>query len=597
MVISRDITERRDRLREIQTLKERLELAVDGANLGVWDWDMTTDTVEYNEQWASMIGHSLDDIEPHLDAWERRVHPNDVESVHEAIAAHRNGETEYYDTEHRLRTADGDWKWIRDLGRIVERDDENEAARAVGIHLDIDARKTRQRELERTHDLLEQTEHIADVGGWEIDPATQEVFWTEHLFELLGREPGKEPPLDEALDVYHEEDRPRVEQAVETGLSSGNAFDVNARFHRADDEVRWFRIQGEPALEEDEVVTLRGAVQDITDQREREYQIQQAREDYEALFNGMNDSAWVFGFDETFRAVNDAAVEQSGYTRDELLSMGLRDIDVGLEDDKISTHIRDMPKDAVQVIETVHESKDGTKIPVEISSTLISYHDEQAVLSVARDISDRKRREEQLAEFASIVSHDLRNPLAVAEGSLDLVREDHESEHLQRIKSAHDRMDRLIEHLLRLASEGSEIGDRESVDLGEFVERCWHTVATGNASLRSDVDMTIEGDPSRLQQFFENLMRNAVEHGGDNVTVTVGRLDNGFYIEDTGPGIPVSTREDVFEYGYSTTEGGTGFGLSIVEQIAEAHDWEMRITEGSEGGTRFEVAGIESAAD
>ena len=373
MVISRDITERQGRLQEIQALKERLELAINGANLGVWDWDMTTDAVEFNEQWASMLGYSLKDIEPHLNSWERLVHPDDIDTVHQAITAHRNGETEYYDTEHRLRTADGDWKWIRDLGRIVERNDDNEPARAVGIHLDIDARKTREQELERTHDLLEQTEHIADVGGWEIDPATQEVFWSDHLFKLLGREPGEEPSLEEALDVYHEEDRPRVEQAVETALSTGNAFDVHARFHYADDEVRWFRIQGEPALEEGEIVTLRGAVQDITEQRAREHQIKQSREDYEQLFNGMDDSAWVVGLGGAFRAVNDAAVEQSGYTREELLTMEPTDIDAGLADHEISSLRRDMSADEVQVVETVHETKGGKEIPVEISSTLISY--------------------------------------------------------------------------------------------------------------------------------------------------------------------------------------------------------------------------------
>ena len=594
MVISRDITERKNRLQEIQALKERLELAVEGANLGVWDWDMRTDAVEFNEQWATMLGHTLDDIEPHLDAWKRRLHPDDRESVKAAITAHRNAETPYYDTEHRLRTADDGWKWIRDLGRIVERNEDNEPVRAVGIHLDIDDRKTRERELERTHDLLEQTEHIADVGGWQIDPETQEVFWSDHLFELLGREPGEEPPLAEALDVYHEEDRPAVEAAVEKALSTGNAFDVNARFHRADDELRWFRIQGEPTIAEGEVVSLRGAVQDITQQRARESQLQQSRKDYEALFNGMHDSAWVIGFDETFRAVNDAAVKQSGYTREALLSMGPHDIDAGLEGDEISRLLRDLPEDEVQVVETVHETKTGREIPVEISSTLITYHNERAILSVARDISERKQREEQLEEFASIVSHDLRNPLSVAQGSLELVQEECESDHLERITAAHDRMDQLIQHLLTLANEGSEIGDQESINLGAFVERCWQTVATGAGSLRSEIDMTIEGDPSRLQQFFENLMRNAVKHGGEDVTVTVGPLSDGFYIEDNGPGIPVEHRDDVFDYGYSTIEGGTGFGLSIVKQIADGHDWNIRITEGKEGGARFEITEVGS---
>jgi len=95
-----------------------------------------------------------------------------------------------------------------------------------------------------------------------------------------------------------------------------------------------------------------------------------------------------------------------------------------------------------------------------------------------------------------------------------------------------------------------------------------------------------------MQQLLENLLRNAVEHGGDTVTITVGGLNDGFYFEDDGPGIPENERNNVFETGYSTAKGGTGFGLSIVKQIATAHGWEICVTEGSEGGARFEIRGV-----
>ena len=90
----------------------------------------------------------------------------------------------------------------------------------------------------------------------------------------------------------------------------------------------------------------------------------------------------------------------------------------------------------------------------------------------------------------------------------------------------------------------------------------------------------------------ENLVRNAVEHGGDTVTVTVGDLPGGFYVEDDGPGIPEDERRDVFESGYTTSSGGTGFGLAIVSEIADAHGWSVRVTEGSEGGARVEFTGV-----
>lgn len=135
--VSTDITEQKRREQEVTRLKEQLELAVEGANLGLWDWDRTTDAVKFSEQWAQMLGYSLDEIEPHLEEWRQRVHPDDLDTVEGVLNEHIAGETERYDVEHRMQTADGGWKWIRTIGRVAERDEEGEPVRVAGIHLDI----------------------------------------------------------------------------------------------------------------------------------------------------------------------------------------------------------------------------------------------------------------------------------------------------------------------------------------------------------------------------------------------------------------------------------------------------------------------------
>ncbi len=348
--VSTDITEQKERERELQRLKERVELAVEGANLGVWDWDMTTDEVEFNEQWAQMLGCSLAEIEPHLEEWERRVHPDDIDRVQEALDAHIAGETDFYDTEHRMEAADGTWTWIRDIGEIAERDEEGEPIRAVGIHLNIDARK-------------------------------------------------------------------QVEQEL-------------------------------------------------------------------------------------------------------------------------------------------------------------------------------KRQNSRLNEFASVISHDLRNPLNVAQTRAAILqqRDDAElEEHLTPLVAALKRMESIIEDTLTLAQQGETVGEMSSVSAIELIDKCWRGVETGEATLEMNDEFTIRGDRDRLRHVFENLFRNAVEHGGENVTVRVGRAgENGIYVEDDGPGIPPNDRESVFEPGHTSAAGGTGFGLTIAKRIAEAHGWEMTITEGRDGGARFE---------
>jgi signal transduction histidine kinase len=221
-------------------------------------------------------------------------------------------------------------------------------------------------------------------------------------------------------------------------------------------------------------------------------------------------------------------------------------------------------------------------------------------LTVA-DITERKQRQrelqrqkDRLEEFAGVVSHDLRNPLNVAQGRLDLLEEESESEHLDHISRSLDRIEEIIEDTLTLAKQGQTVGDTERTAIADLLVRCWQEAETADATLEIAEEFSIRGDPSRLRHLFENLIRNAVEHGGEGVTVRVGLLDErGFYFEDDGPGIPEDERESVMEAGYSTATGGTGFGLSIVNRIAEAHGWQVAITDGTDGGARFECTGVE----
>ncbi len=204
---------------------------------------------------------------------------------------------------------------------------------------------------------------------------------------------------------------------------------------------------------------------------------------------------------------------------------------------------------------------------------------------------------ERLEQFASVVSHDLRNPLNVADGHLELADKEYDSDHHDAIGRALGRMEVLITDLLALAREDKSTTEKTAIRITTLTENCWDNVDTGNASIVTDIERTIRADEGRLSQVFENLIRNAVEHGGDSVTVQVGELDDGFYLEDDGPGIPMDERDDVFDAGYSTSDKGTGFGLSIVKRVIDAHDWEINLTERSGGGARFEIIGVEFAAE
>jgi PAS domain S-box-containing protein len=235
-------------------------------------------------------------------------------------------------------------------------------------------------------------------------------------------------------------------------------------------------------------------------------------------------------------------------------------------------------------------------------------------LDLVEQAHERQRQNDRLEEFASIVSHDLRNPLNVLSVTLDLIEQEEDPAYVERCRRSVARMERLIEDLLALARDGTVVAETEPLALDEVAADSWDAVPTGEAELRIVTDAVVHADPDRLRQFLENLFRNSVEHGstdgdgpstgeqgasGGGVTVTVEALEDGFAVEDDGPGIPLEERERVFESGYSTADRGTGLGLAIVDRIADAHGWEVTLTggpgedSGSSGGTRFEVTGVE----
>ncbi|MFB6129058.1 MAG: nitrogen regulation protein NR(II), partial [Halorhabdus sp.] len=370
-----------------------------------------------------------------------------------------------------------------------------------------------------------------------------------------------------------------------------------------DGERRAFHVRYFPL--EDADGTVQGAVaslRDVTERRERERKRQETMDTFEELFHGINDAVFVHDLDGHFLAVNETVCERLGYDESELVGKTPWDLDAEEHTDAIEDRIETIREAGELTFETVHVTKSGERIPVEITSSLVTYFGEEAILSVARDITDRKQRERQLerevdrlAEFAGVISHDLRNPLNVAQSRLTLAAEecDTDHEHLAPIERALDRMEAIIEDTLTLARQGETVGETEPVHTADVVGQCWDAVATGEASLEIVEEFTICADRDRLRHVFENLFRNAIEHGGEDVTIRIGRLDGGFYVADDGPGIDPDDRESIFEPGFSTQDGGTGFGLTIVRQIAEAHGWTVTVTDADGGGARFEFTDVE----
>ena len=205
---------------------------------------------------------------------------------------------------------------------------------------------------------------------------------------------------------------------------------------------------------------------------------------------------------------------------------------------------------------------------------------------------DRQRG--QLQRLAEAAAHDLRNPLNVAKMYLPDVEDEDAVAH---VAPALDRMEKLIDNVLSMArtTAGNDDPDTAPVQLGSVVRDCWDLVPKSDATLSCDLEgVTVLAQPVLVEQLVDNLLRNAIVHGPDDVTVRVGTLDprDGFYVADDGPGIPPADRAAVFESGYSTGSG-SGLGLRVVERVCDVHGWDVTIEDSAAGGTRFAFSGVE----
>jgi len=340
-----------------------------------------------------------------------------------------------------------------------------------------------QHTLERQNDLFSKAQELANVGAWEYNPIDGSIHFSEEIYNIyaVGMDYDPDPEAD-IERFYHPDDRDIVRTATRRALEVGEEYDIEVRITAADGTEKWIRTRGKPEFTNGTCQRVRGTIQDITDQKERERELRQQKE--------------------------------------------------------------------------------------------------------------------RMEEFANVVSHDLRNPLNVVSGRLEMIQKEHDSSHIETINDAVARMERIIEDVLWLAHEGRDIGETQAVDLKQTAERLWPMVSDTSKNVDLVINETgkqtvIDADPDRLAQLLENIFRNAIDHGGPDVTVRFEVTETGFAIEDDGPGIHPDEQDHILKTGYSTEEGGTGLGLSIVKQIVDAHGWEIRVTEGSEGGARFEISGVE----
>lgn len=442
-----------------------------------------------------------------------------------------------------------------------------------------------------------------------VNAAAVDFFDADDASDLLG---------DDPMDYVHSEDRERFRVRLRRVFRHGNApSGIEYRF-LSGDAINYARtamapttVDGQPAA--------RLYLTDVTEYRRTQRRLLADQRFLGRVIDAMEAAVFVFDDHGELVLVNDAAVETTGYTQATLNEEGLELVVPEGQRDRIP-EIWD-PNEPGRVDVKLLTAA-GERIPHEFTGVSVGTSDagDRYLIAVARDVSERKRRErklrrqnERLTEFAKVVSHDLRNPLEVARSRLSLL-DGTDPQQVASIETSLDRMSDLIDDVLALAQEGQVVDDLESVSVAKTAATSWEAVATDGAEFRLEDDVWIRADRGRLRSLLENLFDNSTTHAvdgdADGLTLRVGPVVRdgrrvGFYVEDDGVGIDVTDRERIFESGFSTVEDGTGFGLVIVDQIARAHNWSIRVGSAdreftdygrdpdARPGTRFEFIGVD----
>ena len=604
-----DITDRKQREQELNRERGFTETLVDTLDDMFFLVDADGNLVRWNDTVTAVLGYS-DEALSSMSAFDLvpEEHHDDVTD-----AIERTLETGHGTLEIPVETSDGEMLRHEFRGSPAE-DGTGEVLGIVGIARDITEQRARERELEQYRTLVE---NVGDAM-YVLDSEGTILMANDAMVDNLGYD--REEIVGSHPERFaHPAD---VERAAETLRQLVDSPDrtwatEEMRVRDADGNERVNETKMAPLFDGDGTfVGSVGVQREVTDRWKRERDLKR----YETIVEAVDDPVYSLDEDGVFTFVNEAIEPMTGYSPEELVGEHIGTImtetDVTRGDELIEDLLADPDTDS-DTFEMDIVTKDGERIPSENNLALLPADgsDFAGTAGVIRDIHERKEREKRLAEFASVVSHDLRNPLNVVQGRLELATETGETTHLGAAVDAADRMEKLIDDLLTLAKQGDTVGTLDSIDLGGAAKAAWRNVDTVGATLELDGSERFEADADRLRELLENLFRNSVEHGRSEtydetlareavdrrrpdsvepLTVTVGTLPSegdgggGFYVADDGTGIPPEERETVFERGYTTASEGTGFGLAIVEDIADAHGWAVDVFESAGGGARFE---------
>ena len=275
----KDTNERKRSEQALRESEERFQLAVRATNDAIWDWNMVTNEVWWNEGIQTLFGYSKDEVGSDLSWWVEGIHPEDAERISSSIHTFIESGEEIWTEEYRYRCADGSYAVVIDRG-LMRRDEKGRPVRMLGSMMDITDHKRIEEELKNREMQLAEAQQIAHLGSWEWEIATDEVRWSDEQYRNLGLQPLEINASYEAyLNLAHPEDRELVVNTIERAFHTKESYSIDHRIVHPDGRVRFLQISGKVIVDEAGNPTkMLGTAQDITDRKQIEAELEQARD-------------------------------------------------------------------------------------------------------------------------------------------------------------------------------------------------------------------------------------------------------------------------------------------------------------------------------
>ena len=631
--------------------EERLRLALEATEDGVWDWNIASGELYWSPRYYTMLGYGPEELPPTYEQWASLLHPEDRGRTAESLGKQMSDGTQLQ-LEFRLAAKNGEWRWILSRGRVVEWDEEGKPRRMIGTHTDITERRKMEESLRESNRMLDEVQHIAHLGAWSFDPATKEIRWTDEVFRLAGieRQP-KAPGVVEFMEHVHPDDRGKLRDALARWQEEGQPCELELRYGRPDGSYSFVLTRAKPVFHEGAVVKVVGSVLDITERKRMEEALRENEEKYRVLFE-----LSPLGISLTDPEGN---IVEANRASEQLLELGRETRaarKIGEDSWRVlRPDLSPMPPEEFPSVLALRErrridnvemgvtlpqgdvawlSVSAAPVPLEKYGVAIAFiditarrHAEMALLDLNRTLEQRVREEvtknldqerlliqqsrlAAMGEMIGNIAHQWRQPINALNLLLANIRDAYEFGELNRgeIERQVETGNRLIQKMSATIDDFRDFfrpnKEKAPFQLAKVVEEVKNILGASLAhhGVRLEVeildDVTAMGYANECAQALLNLVNNAKEslvarEATDGVIrVTVGR-DGGMAVarvRDNGGGVPEDVLPKIFDPYFTTKPKGTGIGLYMSKIIVENNMGGRLAARNVPGGAEFTLA-------